>query len=104
MYHFRAKYFHKKIGHYDTEYLQISKKHEDKADQKENDITIVLIPGNPGYVRFYDLFLNELAANLHYAYNIYAVCHIGHLGHGAKKRKFHVEIDYQSHKHSHNNN
>jgi len=31
---------------------------------KDTDFTIVLIPGNPGYVRFYDLFLYELAAKL----------------------------------------
>lgn len=54
--------------------------------EKHPEITIVLIPGNPGYVRFYDLFLCELATKLNFAHNIYAICHAGHLGVPDSKR------------------
>ncbi|EAR89376.1 alpha/beta hydrolase family protein (macronuclear) [Tetrahymena thermophila SB210] len=98
LYHFKSQYFYKKIGDYDTEYLKVQKRvNHHTHDPKQKDITIVLVPGNPGYVRYYDLFLNQLAQHLNYAYDIYAICHVGHLGFEGKKKKYHVETDYKHH-------
>lgn len=56
------------IGGYETEYMLIPKKtsniNENNLENNEDleDITIILVPGNPGYIKFYDRFLSDLAS------------------------------------------
>lgn len=73
LYHLKASYYNKKLGHYNTEYLKIP-----KQSSPQFDVTIVFIPGNPGHIRFYDKFLYKLAVELDFAYDIYGVSHCGH--------------------------
>lgn len=62
---------------------------------EETRVKIIIIPGNPGVVDFYTLFVDTLFSNLEGKHEVVAVAHAGHTGTPVENKIFSVEDQIQ---------
>ena len=69
----KGRIYREKIKEYETELIEFVNK-----DFQKNSNRIILVPGNPGLVKFYDTFLDELHRLLNRKVDITGISHANH--------------------------
>jgi len=84
----KGRIYREKVKSYETEIIEFVNKDFQKKNAK-----IIMIPGNPGLIKFYDSFLDELHRLLNRKVEITGISHANHFI--SKKNRSVFNLDSQ---------
>lgn len=85
--------FREQVGEYETEFIEFLDKDYSWCLNNKHKTKIILIPGNPGLIKCYDSFLDEVHRLQHRTVDILGVSHANHFL--SKKSSYIYTLDQQ---------